>query len=152
MNENKMNKQESDPTNVPANPPTSEPVNAPKDKQTVQSELEKEMAKWRTKMDEAKVQLHLGAKEAQDKIQPYVDQLEQELAEANKKWKELETATESACLRFGFVDFHLAQGQPGVSLQLCQFALLLQFEQRELGFVSFGLVWEKPVDQCAAQL
>jgi hypothetical protein len=96
MNENKINEQESNPTNVPANPPTSEPVNPPKDKQSAQSQLEKEMAKWRTKMDEAKVQLHLGAKEAQDKIQPYVDQLEQELAEADKKWKEFETATESA--------------------------------------------------------
>ena len=96
MNEDKMNEQDSNPTNVPANPPTNEPVNPPQDKETAQSELEKEMAKWRTKMDEAKVQLHLGAKEAQDKIQPYVDQLEQELAEADKKWKEFDAATESA--------------------------------------------------------
>jgi hypothetical protein len=66
------------------------------EKQTLTEELKGEMAKWQTKMDEAKVQMHLGAKEAQDKIQPHIDKLEQELGEAEKQWQQLENATESA--------------------------------------------------------
>ena len=65
-------------------------------KQTLEEQLKEEMAKWQTKMDEAKVQLHLGAKEAQDEIQPYVDKLEQEFNQAKEKWQELENAAESA--------------------------------------------------------
>jgi hemerythrin-like domain-containing protein len=66
------------------------------EKQTLTEQLKGEMAKWQTKMDEAKVQMHLGAKEAQDKLRPHIDKLEQELSEAEKQWQELENATESA--------------------------------------------------------
>ena len=46
-----------------------------KENKTLKAELEEELAKWQTKYDEAKVQLHLGAKDAQDKLQPHVDKL-----------------------------------------------------------------------------
>ena len=49
-----------------------------------------------TKMDEAKVQLHLGAKDAQDKLQPHVDKLEQELEEAKQQWQQVEEASEKS--------------------------------------------------------
>ena len=63
---------------------------------TLKEELGKELAKWQTKMDEAKVQLHLGAKDAQDKLQPHVDKLEQELEEAKQQWQQLEEASEKS--------------------------------------------------------
>ena len=66
------------------------------EKQTLTEQVKAEMANWQTKMDEAKVQMHLGAKEVQDKIQPHMDKLEQELGEAGKQWQELENATENA--------------------------------------------------------
>jgi predicted nucleic acid-binding Zn-ribbon protein len=65
-------------------------------KQTLAEQLNEEMKKWQTKIDEAKVQLHLGAKEVRDEIQPHVDKLEQEFNQANEQWQELENATESA--------------------------------------------------------
>lgn len=37
------------------------------------------------KMDEAKLQLHLGGKEVKDKTDPYVKDLEQKYARAKKK-------------------------------------------------------------------
>lgn len=66
------------------------------EKQTMKKKLEAEMAEWQTKMDEAKVQLHLGAKDAQDKLQPHIDKLEQELSEAKEKWEQLEDASEKS--------------------------------------------------------
>jgi len=66
------------------------------EKKTLKDELEEELAKWQTKMDEAKVQLHLGAKDAQDKLQPHVDKLEQELDEAKQQWQQLEDASEKS--------------------------------------------------------
>ena len=66
------------------------------EKKTLKEELEEELAQWQTKMDEAKVQLHLGAKDAQDKLQPHVDKLEQELEEARQQWQQLEEASENS--------------------------------------------------------
>ena len=54
-------------------------------KQTIKEQLEKELEKWQTKMDEAKVQMHLGIKDAEDKIKPHVEQLDKELNEAKVK-------------------------------------------------------------------
>jgi NAD-specific glutamate dehydrogenase len=65
-------------------------------KQTLKEQLDEELGKWQTKIDEAKVQMHLGAKEAEDKIQPYVDQLEQELSRAKAQWNKFESSSESA--------------------------------------------------------
>lgn len=56
--------------------------------------LEQELAKWQTKIDEARVQLNLGGKEAEEKIQPYLNQLENEMLKAKDKWAELEDASE----------------------------------------------------------
>ena len=53
-------------------------------------QLEQELAKWQTKIDEARVQLNLGGKEAEEKIQPYLDQLENEMSKAKGKWDEFE--------------------------------------------------------------
>ena len=63
---------------------------------TVKQQLNDKLANLQTKIDEAKVQMHLGAKDTQDKIQPYVDELEQELAQAKKQWDQLEDASEGA--------------------------------------------------------
>ena len=67
-----------------------------KEHKTLKEELEEELAKWQTKMDEAKVQLHLGAKDAHDKLQPHVDKLEQELEEAKQQWQQVEDASEKS--------------------------------------------------------
>jgi len=66
------------------------------DKKTVEQQLEEEMKQWQTKIDEVKVQMHLGAMEAREKAQPYVDQLDQELAKAKKDWQEFGRASEGA--------------------------------------------------------
>jgi predicted nucleic acid-binding Zn-ribbon protein len=62
----------------------------------MKAQLAQELAKWQEKIDEARVQLNLGGKEAEEKIQPYLEQLESEMHEAKKKWAELESATESS--------------------------------------------------------
>lgn len=62
----------------------------------VKAQLEQELAKWQTKIDEARVQLNLGGMEAEEKIQPYLDQLENEMLNAKGKWAELEEATENS--------------------------------------------------------
>ena len=71
-------------------------MNEQEDKQTLKDQLKEEMAKWQTKMDEAKVQIHLGTKEAQEKIEPYVEKLEQELSQAKKQLQQLESDSKSA--------------------------------------------------------
>ena len=62
----------------------------------MKAQVKKEMAKWQTKIDEARVQANLGSKEAEDKIQPYLDQLENEMYKAKEKWAELEGASENS--------------------------------------------------------
>lgn len=62
----------------------------------MKAQLEKELDKWQTKIDEARVQLNLGGKEAEDKIQPYLDQLDNEMFKAKEKWAELEDASENS--------------------------------------------------------
>ncbi len=71
-------------------------MNEQTEKQTVKEEMQTELASWQTKIDEAKVQMHLGAKEAEQKIQPHVDQLEQELNHAKEQWDQFENASEGA--------------------------------------------------------
>jgi len=67
-----------------------------KEKQPVKEQLQAELDKWQTKMDEAKLQLHLGAKDAQDRLQPHIDQLELEMDKAKQRLKELESSSDSA--------------------------------------------------------
>ena len=66
------------------------------EKSKIKEELKEEIAKWQTKMDEAKLQLHLGAKEAQDKIDPYIEELELKFEQAKKKMEEIDDAAEDA--------------------------------------------------------
>ena len=63
---------------------------------TVKQQLNDKLENLQTKIDEAKVQMHLGAKDTQDKIEQYVEDLEQELAQAKKQWEQLENASEGA--------------------------------------------------------
>ena len=60
----------------------------------VKSRLEAELASWQTRIDEARVQLELGSKDAEEKIRPYISQLENEMGQAKDKWAQLEEASE----------------------------------------------------------
>ncbi len=63
---------------------------------TLKEQLQAEMENLQSLVDEVKLQMHLGAKEAQANIQPYLDELEVELNEAKKKWEQFESSSESA--------------------------------------------------------
>ncbi len=63
---------------------------------TLKEQLQAEMENLQSLVDEVKLQMHLGAKEAQDNIQPHLDELEVELNEAKKKWQQFESSSESA--------------------------------------------------------
>lgn len=66
------------------------------EKSSLKEQLKEEINKWQTKMDEAKLQLHLGGKEVKDKIDPFVKELEQKYAHAKKKLEEIDDASENA--------------------------------------------------------
>jgi len=63
---------------------------------TVKEQLQAELENLQSIVDEVKLQMHLGAKEVQDKIQPHLDELEQELRQAKEKWNQFENSSESA--------------------------------------------------------
>jgi hypothetical protein len=63
---------------------------------TVKEKLQVELANLQSIVDEVKLQMHLGAKEAQEKIRPHLEELEQELSQAKEKWGQLESSSESA--------------------------------------------------------
>lgn len=63
---------------------------------TVKEEIHGELESWQTKIDEAKVQMHLGANEVEQKLQPHVDELEQEFAKAKAEWDKFEDASDNA--------------------------------------------------------
>ena len=65
-------------------------------KQTIREQLENELEKLQTKMDEAKVQMHLGMKDTEDKIKPHVEKLDKELNDAKVKLEELGKSSEGA--------------------------------------------------------
>ena len=67
-----------------------------KDKQAAAEQLKAEMEKWQAKLDEAKVQLDLAAKDGRDRLQPHVDKLQMEWDEANSRMKELQAASGDA--------------------------------------------------------
>jgi len=62
----------------------------------IKDKLEAELDDWQTKLDEARVQLKLGGMEAEDKLRPYIEQLEDEMDKAKGKWEELEQASENS--------------------------------------------------------
>lgn len=63
---------------------------------SVKEQLQTELANLQSLVDEVKLQMHLGAKEAQDKIKPYLEELEEELTQAKEKWDQLEDSSENA--------------------------------------------------------
>lgn len=66
------------------------------EKSKIIKQLDQEINKWEAKLDEVKLQLHLGAKDAKDKIDPYVKEMEQKIDEAKNKWNEIADASENA--------------------------------------------------------
>jgi predicted nucleic acid-binding Zn-ribbon protein len=66
------------------------------EKKTVKDHLEDEMVKWQTQIDEARLQLHLGAMETKEKLQPHIDELEKKLDDAKKQMEEFDDASEKA--------------------------------------------------------
>lgn len=63
---------------------------------TMKEQLQTELANLQSIVDEVKLQMHLGAKEAQKKIQPHLEELELELSHAKKKWDQFEGSSEGA--------------------------------------------------------
>ena len=63
---------------------------------SVKEQLQAELTHLQSIVDEVRLQMHLGAKEAQDNIQPHLDELEQELRQAKEKWDQFESNSESA--------------------------------------------------------
>lgn len=63
---------------------------------TVKEKLQAELENLESIVDEVRLQMHLGAKEAQDMMQPHLDQLENELRQAKEKWDQFENSSESA--------------------------------------------------------
>ena len=59
-------------------------------------QLENELAKWETEIDELKVQIKLGSMETRDKLQPKLDKMEAEYANAMKELDKLGDAAENA--------------------------------------------------------
>ena len=63
---------------------------------TLKEQLQAELENLQSIVDEVKLQMHLGMKEAQEKIQPHLDELEQELNQTKEKLGQLENSSESA--------------------------------------------------------
>jgi len=70
------------------------------DKQTEKSklkiQLEEELATWQTRIGEARLQIHLGSRDAQDTMQSHLQELEREFQKAKEQWGQLESASENA--------------------------------------------------------
>lgn len=62
----------------------------------VKEQLQAELANLQSIVDEVKLQMHLGAKEAQEKIQPHLEELELELSNAKKNWDQFENNSKGA--------------------------------------------------------
>ena len=60
------------------------------------SGLESEIDQWQARVDAAKLQMHLGAKEAREKLRPHVERLEQDLGRVKASWAQLEKSSENA--------------------------------------------------------
>ena len=66
------------------------------EKKRVASALKSEITEWQTKIDEAKLQMHLGARDAKDNLQPHLKRLDAELSQAKAELRELQEASENA--------------------------------------------------------
>ena len=79
-------------------PSDSESADAARDssEQQVISGLESEINQWQARVDAAKLQMHLGAKEARDKLRPHIERLEQDLGRVKASWAQLEESSGNA--------------------------------------------------------
>jgi len=66
------------------------------EQQQVISDIKSEIDQWQARIDAAKLQMHLGAREARDKLQPHVEKLEQDLGRVKASWVQLEESSENA--------------------------------------------------------
>ncbi|HUU72948.1 MAG TPA: hypothetical protein VMW70_09995 [Burkholderiales bacterium] len=62
----------------------------------LKTRLEEELVTWQTRIDEARLQMNLGSRDARDNIQSHLEELEREFQEAKQQWGELESASASA--------------------------------------------------------
>ena len=58
--------------------------------------IKSEIDQWQARIDAAKLQMHLGAKEARDKLRPHIERLEQDLGRVKASWAQLEESSENA--------------------------------------------------------
>lgn len=75
---------------------TEKVTEQPADNDADRKKLQDQLDSWQTKIDEAKLQMHLGAKEVEEKLQPHVEQLEDEFAKAKDQWAKLDNASDNA--------------------------------------------------------
>ena len=66
------------------------------EQQQVISGLKPEIDQWQARIDAAKLQMHLGAREAREKLRPHVERLEQDLGRVKASWAQLEESSENA--------------------------------------------------------
>ena len=64
--------------------------------QQLTSGLKSEIDQWQARIDAAKLQMHLGAREARDKLRPHIERLEQDLGRVKASWAQLEESSENA--------------------------------------------------------
>jgi chromosome segregation ATPase len=57
---------------------------------SIPQRLQEELTNLQSVVDEVKLQMHLGSKEIQDKLQPHLEELEQELSQLSVHSKLLE--------------------------------------------------------------
>lgn len=66
------------------------------ERQEIAREFKSEIESWQGKIDAAKLQMHLGAREVRDRLRPDVERLEQDLARVDAAWEQLEVSSEGA--------------------------------------------------------
>ena len=66
------------------------------EQQQLTSGLKSEIDQWQARIDAAKLQMHLGAREARDKLRPHIERLEQDLGRVKASWAQLEESSENA--------------------------------------------------------
>jgi hypothetical protein len=84
---------------TPKSSSDSESTGAARDsseQQQVIFDIKLEIDQWQARVDAAKLQMHLGAKEARDKLRPHIEKLEQDLGRVKASWAQLEESSENA--------------------------------------------------------
>ena len=81
---------------TPSDSKSSGAMRDPSEKQQVISNLKPEIDQWQATIDATKLHMHLGAKEAREKLRPHVEKLEQDLGRVKSSWAQLEESSENA--------------------------------------------------------